>query len=628
MPKRENYTDDQENSVIMRTIPATNIRGNFLYSFSAAWPLFIMAVLLLAGFQAPAKAQQAQGVALAKAKTSVAQKAPTARKHSPTRSAATRDWREELVRASGPPVTIVEFFDYQCPFCLKANPALEEAVRKRPGKVRLVLKHLPLASHPDAVMAHQAALAAGEQGHFWEMHDLLFANQQKLKMPDLLRYAEQLHLDVPRFRQRLETRHFERAIREDAVLGDALGVSATPSFFINGQTLVGSVSAERFEQVIDEALNPALRTTAAASPQAVASVRDLDLSASPARGPADAPITIIEFSDLQCPFCARVTPTLQELLKQYPNQVRWVFKSFPLDFHADSPLAHSAAMAAARQGKFWEMHDLIFAGQQNMKRDSLLAEARSLKLDMARFTTDLDSDELKQQVALDRRDGLGLGVSGTPAFFINGKPFSGAMPLDQFQTVINNELANLGKPVPAVTAAVAAAQVKNAPEISFGAANAPVILTWFSDLQSGLSVQATLLVRKLIGSHPGQIRLVFKNRPLETHPGAMLLHEAAMAANAQGKFWQMHDLIIASPSKASRQDVMAYAQRLGLDQARFQQDLDSGKYRPLIQADLQEAQRRAVLGSPVFFLNSDRIDGLQNEKLYADIIDGQLAARK
>jgi protein-disulfide isomerase len=202
------------------------------------------------------------------------------------------------------------------------------------------------------------------------------------------------------------------------------------------------------------------------------------------------------------------------------------------------------------------------------------------------------------------------------------------MPFDQFQTVINNELANLGKPLPAVTAAVAAAQVKQAPEISFGAPNAPVILTWFSDLQSGLSVQATLLVRKLIDSHPGAIRLVFKNRPLETHPGAMLLHEAAMAANAQGKFWQMHDLIIASPSKASRQDVMAYAQRLGLDQARFEQDLDSNKYRPLIQADLQEAQRRAVLGSPVFFLNSDRIDGLQNEKLYADIIEGQLAARK
>jgi protein-disulfide isomerase len=447
-------------------------------------------------------------------------------------------------------------------------------------------------------------------------------------MPDLLRYAQQLHLDVPRFRQRLESRHFEHIIQEDTALGDALGVSATPSFFINGQTLVGSASVARFEQAIDEALNPGIRAAATNTPQPVASVRDLDLSAAPARGRSDAAITIIEFSDLQCPFCARVTPTLRELLKQYPDQVRWVFKNFPLDFHADSPLAHSAAMAAARQGKFWEMHDLIFAGQQNLKRDSLLAEANSLNLDMARFTTDLDGAELKQQVERDRQDGLGLGVSGTPAFFINGKPFSGAMPLDQFQTAINNELASLGKPVPVLTAAAPAAQIQKNPEISFGLPNAPVILTWFSDLQSGLSVQATLLVRKLIDSHPGQIRLVFKNRPLESHPGAMLLHEAAMAANAQGKFWQMHDLIVASPAKASRQDIMAYAQRIGLDQDRFQQDLDSGKYRALIQADLQEAQRRAVLGSPVFFLNSDRIDGLQNEKLYADIIEGQLAARK
>jgi protein-disulfide isomerase len=615
------------NDLIMRPSLSTNSLGYVSRVFRAARLLAIIAGLFLPGLVVPVKAQQVQGVALSKTRTSVAQNAPTAVKHPRPPSVSAPDWREELLRAPAAPVIIVEFFDYQCPFCLKVNPALEEAIRKRPGKVRLVLKHLPLASHPDSVLAHQAALAAGEQGHFWEMHDLLFANQQKIKMPDLLGYAQQLHLDVPRFRQRLESRHFDRIIREDAVLGGALGVSATPSFFINGQTLVGFVPAERFQQAIDQALNPGMRA-ATPTPQPVASVRELDLSAAPSRGPSDAPITIVEFSDLQCPFCARVTPTLRELLKQYPDQVRWVFKNFPLDFHADSPLAHSAAMAAARQGRFWEMHDLIFAGQQNLKRDSLLTEAHSLNLDMTRFTTDLDSAELKQQVERDKQEGLGLGVSGTPAFFINGKPFSGAMPLDQFQTAINNALAGLGKPVPAVAAAAPMAQIQKNPEVSFGLPDAPVTLTWFSDLQSGLSVQATLLVRKLIDSHPGKIRLVFKNRPLESHPGAMLLHEAAMAANAQDKFWQMHDLIVASPTKASRQDMIAYAQRIGLDQDRFRKDLDSGKYRPLIQADLLEAQRRAVLGSPVFFLNSDRVDGLQNEKLYNDIIEGKLAARK
>jgi predicted DsbA family dithiol-disulfide isomerase len=107
----------------------------------------------------------------------------------------------------------------------------------------------------------------------------------------------------------------------------------------------------------------------------------------------------------------------------------------------------------------------------------------------------------------------------------------------------------------------------------------------------------------------------------------MLLHEAAMAANAQGKFWQMHDLIIASPRNATRQDVLLYAKNIGLDADRFQNDLDSGKYRSLIESDLKEAQRRAVLGSPVFFLNSARIDGVQAEKLFNDIIEGQLAKK-
>ena len=103
-----------------------------------------------------------------------------------------KDWREEVVNNSKAPVTIIEFFDYQCPFCQRTNPAIEEAIKKHPGKVRLVLKNLPLSIHPDSALAHQAALAAGEQNKFWEMHDLLFANQSKIKMPDLLLYAQQI----------------------------------------------------------------------------------------------------------------------------------------------------------------------------------------------------------------------------------------------------------------------------------------------------------------------------------------------------------------------------------------------------------------------------------------------------
>ena len=539
---------------------------------------------------------------------------------------AEKDWREEAVNNSKARVTIVEFFDYQCPFCLKTNPAVEQAIKNYPGKVRLVLKNLPLSIHPDSALAHQAALAAGEQGRFWEMHDLLFANHNNIKLPDLLLYAQQLHIDVPRFQKALESGRFRQVIDDDAAMARGLGITATPTFFINGQQLIGQQSVEKLNATIDAALNPG-RSAIAAAPGTV-SIDKLNLSRAPVRGQEQAPVTIIEFSDLQCPFCARVTPTLRELMKQYPDQVRWVFKSFPLGFHADSPVAHAAALAAERQGKFWEMHDLIFANQRNLKRDNLLAEARSLNLDMDRFTADLDSGDVKQQLEADKKEGEGLGVNGTPAFFINGKSFSGAMPIEQFQAAINNALLALGKPAVPVSSHAEFATVRKEPEISFGSTDSPITLSWFSDLQSGLSPKATLLVRKLIDSHPGQIRLVFKNRPLEIHPGAMLLHEAAMAANAQGKFWQMHDLIIANPQKATRQDMLAYAKRIGLDADLFQRDLDSEKYRPLIEADLQEAQRRAVLGAPVFFFNSARVDGLQNEKLYTDIIEDQLATKK
>src|ERR1051326_3969388 len=133
----------------------------------------------------------------------------------PQGRAAERLWREELVNNSKARVTIVEFFDYQCPFCLKTNSAVDEAIKQYLGKVRLVLKNLPLSIHPDSALAHQAALAAGEQGRFWEMHDLLFANQSKIKLPDLLRYAQQLHLDVPRFQKALESGRFRRVLEDD-----------------------------------------------------------------------------------------------------------------------------------------------------------------------------------------------------------------------------------------------------------------------------------------------------------------------------------------------------------------------------------------------------------------------------
>lgn len=539
-------------------------------------------------------------------------------KASPDPVAQLDAWRTTVANNSSAPVQIIEFFDYQCPYCAKSIPALEEAIRSYPGKVQLILKNTPLSSHPDSMQAHQAALAAGEQGKYWEMYRLLYANPQNLQFDDLVDYARQLNLDTYSFRERLQSGYFKPAIQNDLALAASMGVNATPTFFINKQKLVGIQTADRLKQAIAQALrDPNAIFTSLDLPKATA--KQLETAHSAVRGNKQAPVTIVEFSDFQCPYCASVAPTLRQLVAQYPDQVQWVFKNFPLDFHLDSPLAHRAALAAGEQGKFWEMHDLIFSNQRALKRDDLLAAARSLGLDMQRFQADLDGEKVRKMIESDMAEGARLDVAGTPTFFINGREYTGGLSLLQLQALIKKELpAGSTEPVIART---------TGKEITVGDSNAPITLLWFSDLQSELTLKATLQVRQLMNAHPGKIRLVFRNRPLETHPGAMRLHEAALAANAQGKFWEMHDLIIANPHKDDEATLLSYAARLGLDVKRFQNELDTHKYRPAIAEDLSEATRLAVMGSPVFFVNSTRIDGLPSPAAMDDAVSKQLSSR-
>ncbi len=173
-------------------------------------------------------------------------------------------------------------------------------------------------------------------------------------------------------------------------------------------------------------------------------VYEIDLGDAPVRGPEEAPVTIVEFSDFQCPFCRRVTPTLARIEKEYGDRVRVVWKHFPLPFHRDAMLAHKAAVAAGRQGKFWEMHDLIFENQKSLDLETLKAHAARLGLDVDRFVADLESPEVVRVIAADLEQGRKLGVSGTPGFFINGRFLSGAQPYEVFKQRIEQELRRAG----------------------------------------------------------------------------------------------------------------------------------------------------------------------------------------
>lgn len=164
-------------------------------------------------------------------------------------------------------------------------------------------------------------------------------------------------------------------------------------------------------------------------------------SADPVRGDASAPVTIVEFSDYQCPFCARVNPTLAKVRETYGNKVKIVFKDFPLPNHLQAPKAAEAAHCAAEQGKYWEMHDAMFANQRALEVPGLKQAAASLGLDATAFSQCLDSGKHAATVTAGMGQGQRLGVNSTPTLYINGRPIIGALPFDAFKQVIDEELA-------------------------------------------------------------------------------------------------------------------------------------------------------------------------------------------
>jgi len=161
----------------------------------------------------------------------------------------------------------------------------------------------------------------------------------------------------------------------------------------------------------------------------------------PVKGPADAKVTIVEFSDFQCPFCSREVPVIERVLKDYAGKVRVIFRHFPLDFHEQAQKAAEASLCAHEQGKFWEMHDKLFASQGALEPPKLKEYAKGLQLDAAKFDKCLDGGEKKAAVEADMKAAGEAGVSGTPAFFVNGILISGAQEFDKFKEVIDRELA-------------------------------------------------------------------------------------------------------------------------------------------------------------------------------------------
>jgi protein-disulfide isomerase len=175
-------------------------------------------------------------------------------------------------------------------------------------------------------------------------------------------------------------------------------------------------------------------------------IEDVSTGAAPVRGPANAKVTIVIFSDFQCPFCSKVEGTLRAIEEQYRGKVRFAFRNNPLPFHEHARLAAKAALAAGEQGRFWEYHDTLFAHQDALTRPALERYAADLGLDLPRFRSALDEGVLDAALEADADDAGRLHIQGTPTFFVNGRRIIGAQPLEVFREAVDKALTASAEP--------------------------------------------------------------------------------------------------------------------------------------------------------------------------------------
>lgn len=375
----------------------------------------------------------------------------------------------------------------------------------------------------------------------------------------------------------------------------------------------------------------------------------VEVGDAPVRGPAEAPVTIVVFSDFECPYCERGHRTLQALEREYPGQLRLVYKAFPLEFHGHAMIAALMARSAQEQGKFWEFYDRLFS-QKGLDMDRLTAYAREAGLDMGKVQGDLEALRWGTAVQKDMRQGRKLGVTGTPSYFINGRYLNGAKPLELLREIVDEELAlaerwrkqgvapdklyahaiengfrevQYRKPRPGLRPDVIyPVPVDDSPQR--GPETAPVTIVEFADFECGFCVRGHETVEKLRRRYGDKVRVVFKHYPLPFHSHAFLAARAAMAAHAEGKFWEFHDRLYEARAKFDEDTLVQIAKDLRLDLKKFKQRLHAADADARIVADQNLGATLGVRGTPAYFVNGRAVDGAVPELEFRLVVQEEL----
>ncbi len=594
-------------------------------------------------------------------------------------------------------VTMVVFSDFQCPFCSRLTPTIEQLLSAYPTQLRVVWRNLPLGFHVNAMPAAEAAMEAfaqrGDAG-FWAMHDLLFENQRDLTRENLDRWAAQVGLDVPRFRVAMDGHVHQPAIEADAALAARIGARGTPNAFINGVQVTGAQPYDAFVTVVDAELavaqrlvrlgTPPARVYAAVTRDGLTEARQAPTAAAdnrprpdpaavyrvpldgplPQRGPSDALVTIVVFSDFQCPFCARVEPTITRLLDTYGQDVRLVWMNNPLGFHINARPAAMAALEAFEQGgdpMFWALHAKLFENQNDLSRANIERFAQEVGLRMGELRAALDQDEHEPVILSQQTLAQSLGATGTPSFFINGRNLRGAQPYEAFALLVDEELAKAralvarGTPraqvyaettrngattqqmlaqdgtapvdVPSEVRRVDLPAPRNAP--SLGSARAPVVIQEISDFQCPFCSRVQPTIARLLQEYEGRVRLVWRDFPLPFHPNASPAAQAAREVYRQrgdAKFWAYNELLFANQRDLTRETLERLAQEVGgINMAQFRRALDTERHRAAVEADAAAVQAVGVNGTPGFIINGQMISGAVPYEQFQAAVERALA---
>ncbi|MEY4550894.1 MAG: hypothetical protein RL685_7089 [Pseudomonadota bacterium] len=562
-------------------------------------------------------------------------------------------------------VTIVEASDFECPFCSRVGPTMERIKKEYgPDKVRLVWKNNPLPFHKAARPAHEAAATVqGLGGDFWKFHDLAFANQKELTAENFEKWAVASGVDQAKFKAAFDAKKYAAKVDKDLAVGKQIGARGTPHFLINGKALSGAQPFEKFKEVIDVevAAGDALAKTGVARnkvsleltkknfakpeepkpqappPEDTAIWKVPVLDGDPIKGAPDALVTIIEFSDFECPFCSRVEPTVTQILNDYKDDVRVVWKDNPLPFHARAKPAAALGRVAYEKGGdklFWQAHIALFEAATQKKLDDAGLEEISKKLGLGwdKVKAAIDSNKYEARIASTIELANDYEARGTPHFFINGRRLSGAQPVDKFKEIIDAQLVIakglVAKGVPRAkvygevmkTAKGAAepekkdvpAPTKDSP--FKGAENAKVVIQEFSDFQCPFCSRVNPTLQQVLAAYPKDVKVVWRNLPLPFHADAPLAAEAAQEAFVQGgnkAFWKFHDKLFANQQAIKQPDLEKYAQELGLDAGKFKAALDSRKHKAFVEKDAEIGNKAGIGGTPGFVVNGFFVSGAQ-----------------